>query len=139
MAFWSLENAPSYWRKKSFWVLIGCGLVLAVGNHSLYSPSRNPEGRVVMYSASWCPFSAALRQHLAASGVPVIERDIVTSWAGWWGHTIAGGKRAPVPILLVGPTVIRGFRRAEVDAALTSAGYKPVQNASGPDGESVTN
>ena len=125
MSFWSLEGLPSYWRKKWFWGLLAFGIAVSAYHHWKYSPSRNPPQQVIVYSTAWCPYCQALRVHLAESGVPYIERDVVNSWDGWIGSASLVGRRVRVPIVLVGHTVIQGYDRQAVDAALAGAGYKP--------------
>ena len=73
--FRSLRNAP-WWLDKRAWAGIAIVVVVVLGSHWYHGPNRVPAGRVVFYSAAWCPYSQALREHLVASKIGFVERNV---------------------------------------------------------------
>ena len=135
--FWSLRNAPKWWFDKRAWVGIAIMVVIGLVARSYYGPQRVPANQVVFYGAAWCPYSQALRDHLDASGIPYIERNVEDSFDNFMRFSWAAGRGASLPVVQVGPKVVaKGYFRQEIDAALKDAGYKPAEGASGPEGAS---
>jgi glutaredoxin len=135
--FWSLRNAPKWWFDKRAWAAGAVLVAFLLGSRWHFGPGRVPEGQVLFYGASWCQYCAALRSHLDASRIPYVERDVEESWGNFQRYMWAAGKGGVLPVVQVGPRVVaKGFRRAEIDAALRSAGYLPADDQAGPDGGS---
>lgn len=135
--FWSLRNAPKWWFDKRAWVGIAVMVVILLGSRWYHGPQRVPAGQVVFYGAAWCPYSQALRDHLAASGIPYVERNVEDSFGNFLRYMWAAGRGSSLPVVQVGPKVVaKGFYRGDIDFALRAAGYKPAEGASGPDGAS---
>ena len=135
--FWSLRNAPKWWFDKRAWVGIAVASVVVFGARWYYGPARVPPNQVVFYGAAWCPYTAALREHLAASGIPYAERNIDDSFDSFMRYMWAAGKGGSIPIIQVGPKVVaKGYYRGDIDQALKLAGYRPVEGASSPEGAS---
>ncbi len=135
--FWSLRNAPEWWFSKRAWAGIAVFVVLLLGSRFAYGPQRIPAGQVVFYGTAWCPYTKALREHLAASGVPFVERNVEDSLTNLQRFMWAAGRGASMPVVQVGPKVVaKGFYRAEIDAALKVAGYQPATGPAGPEGGS---
>ncbi len=135
--FWSLRNAPKWWfDKRSLWVLAAV-VVVTIAWKVAYGPSRVPAGKVVFYSASYCPYSDALREHLRASNIPYEERGVDESFGNVLRFMAASGRGGRLPLVQVGPKVVsKGFHRAEIDAALMDAGFRPVRGPAGAEGGS---
>lgn len=111
---------------------------LLLGSRWYYGPQRVPEGAVVIYGAAWCPYTKALGEHLAASGVAFEERDIDGSFANFQRYLWAAGRKSSIPVVQVGPHVVaKGYYRRPIDEALRRAGYRPADDASGPEGSSA--
>lgn len=135
--FWSLRNAPAWWFDKRTLSLLAVGVALMLGLRWAYGPGRVPEGTVVVYGASWCPYTASLVKHLDASRIPYEERDVEASFTNLLGYMFASGRRGVLPVVLVGPRVVsKGFHRGEIDLALAQAGFHPDPGATGADGAS---
>lgn len=134
--FWSLRDAPKWWFDKRAWAVGAVVIVVLLGLRFAYGPGRVPEGKIVFYSTPTCPFSASPRTYLQVSNIPFEERSVDASFGNFMRFTWAAGKGGRLPIVQVGPRVVsKGFHRAEIDAALIAAGYKPARNvATGPDG-----
>jgi glutaredoxin len=135
--FWSLRNAPAWWFSKRAWVGIAIMAVVLLGSRWYHGPSRVPPRQVVFYGAAWCPYSEALREHLAASNIPYDERNVDESFGNLVRYMWAAGKGGRLPVVQVGPTVVsKGYYRGNIDQALKAAGYQPAEGPSGPEGGS---
>lgn len=135
--FWSLRNAPSWWFDKRAWAGIAVMLVLLLGSRSYYGPQRVPAGEVVFYGTTWCTYTQALREHLIASKIPFVERDVEASFANLQRFMWAAGKGASMPVVQVGPKVVaKGYYRRPIDDALRAAGYQPATDAGRAEGGS---
>ena len=136
MGFWSLEGAPKWWFDKRSWAVFAVAVVVLLASRWYYGPARVPAGQVVFYGTAWCPYTQALREHLAASGIPYQERNIEDSWENFVRFTWAAGRNAGMPVVQVGPKVVaKGYYRQPIDDALRNAGYRPAAGG-GPEGES---
>jgi glutaredoxin len=121
---------------KRAWVF-AIALAALLAAHWAYGPGRVPEGKVVFYGAAWCPYSGALRKHLAASKIPYEERNVDDSFANLVGYMLAAGKKGALPVVQVGPRVVsKGFYQRDIDAALVRAGFNPDPASAGPEGGS---
>jgi glutaredoxin len=135
--FWSLRNAPTWWFDRRAWAVLAAFAILLLASRWYYGPSRVPEGQIVVYGASWCEYCAALRRHLDDSRIPYVERDVDASTENFLRYMWAAGKSSVLPVVQVGPRVVsKGYRRAEIDAALGAAGYRPDARPTGPEGGS---
>lgn len=79
--------------------------------------------QVIIYSAPWCAFCKTEKQYLDHLGVGYIERDIDGD-DGAMEELLAkvGGETSSVPVTDIAGTIIRGFDRIKIDAALAEAG-----------------
>lgn len=135
--FWSLRNAPKWWFDKRAWIGIAIATVILLGSRWYHGPGRVPPRQVVFYGTAWCPYTAALRDHLAASGIPYVERNIEDSFDNFVRYVWAAGKGAVMPVVQVGPRVVaKGYYRSDIDHALKLAGYRPAEGDAGPEGAS---
>lgn len=111
---------------RALWVLLGLALLLFVKdrvNRWYYDPlPGNPDGNVIVYSTSWCPACAQLRNCLQQAKVPYEERDIEGSRQAEAQYQQLGG--GGIPITLVGQRVVYGVNPGELRSALASAGYQ---------------
>ena len=89
--------------------------------HHLFWPA--PEAtEIVLLSSAKCPYSRAAKAHLEANGVPFREVDsrrdpFSAAFASWAFQSVR------VPIVVVGPEIIHGYRAEQIDAALAELGY----------------
>ena len=133
--FWSLRNAPKWWFDKRAWAFCAVFAAVLLGHRFAYGPHRVPEGKVVFYSAPYCGYSTALREYLRVSNIPFEERGVDESFGNFVRFMWAAGRGSRLPIVQVGPRVVsKGFHRAEIDAALIAAGFKPMTGPVGPQG-----
>ncbi len=134
--FWSLRNAPAWWFDKRAWAVGAVVCVLLLGSRWYYGPQRVPAGQVV-YGTEWCPYCKAVREHLTLSKIPFVDRNIEASFENSMRFMWAAGKGAGVPVVQVGPKVVaKGYYRAQIDAALKSAGYQPADGGADAEGAS---
>lgn len=86
---------------------------------------------IVLVSSRTCPHSRAVRERLQGAGIPFREivhgEDPIRSALAVWAL-----QSARVPIVLIGPKIVYGNRREEIDAALVALGY-PVFPVPPPD------
>ena len=79
--------------------------------------------QVIIYSAPWCAFCKTEKQYLEHLGVPYTVRDIEED-DGAMAELLAkvGGETSSVPVTDIAGTIVRGFDRIKIDAALEEAG-----------------
>jgi glutaredoxin len=135
--FWSLRNAPKWWFDKRALAVFAITLVVLGAGRWAYGPGQVSQGKVVFYSATWCPYSESLRNYLTQSNIPFEERNVEDSFANVARYMFASGKGGRLPLVQVGPKVVaKGFYRGDIDVALKSAGFKPLERDAGPEGGS---
>jgi glutaredoxin len=135
--FWSLRNAPKWWFDKRALAVFAVAIVVMGTARYAYGPGQVPQGKVVFYGAAWCPYSESLRGYLTQSNIPFEERNVEDSFANLVRYMFASGRGGRLPLVQVGPKVVsKGFYRGDIDAALKSAGFKPLERATGPEGAS---
>jgi glutaredoxin len=108
-------------------VLLYAALTLALTLFALdryaafaYVPTADST-RIAIYTTEWCPYCKRLRADLQASGVPYTEIDVEKTLAGqlaFWALHARG-----VPVSVIGPTVVYGYRVDEIARALATLGY----------------
>ena len=77
-----------------------------IGNH----------GEVILYATSWCGYCRKTRALFEEQGIAYTEFDIETSDEGRRRYEALNGEG--VPVIDIGGTVIHGFDRDEIMAAL---------------------
>lgn len=81
------------------------------------APEVKPTKEVLMYSTSWCGYCRKMRVYLDAIGADWHEVDIEKDpKAGAVFRNRYG--RSGVPVLEIGPAVVKGYRPEEVDQHL---------------------
>ena len=73
--------------------------------------------QVTIYSATWCGFCAAAKQYLDRIGVKYTDKDVDADRANAEESMKISGQTG-IPVLDINGTVIVGFDRARIDAAL---------------------
>jgi glutaredoxin 3 len=71
----------------------------------------------IVYSASWCAFCHAAKEYLDKLGVKYTEKDVESDPEAGLEAVTKSGQRG-IPVLDIGGTVIIGFDRPKIDAAL---------------------
>ena len=75
--------------------------------------------KIVIYSADWCAFCHAAKAYLDKKGVKYTEKDIDSDKAiAEEAITLSG--QMGIPVLNINGTVIVGFDRPRIDAALVA-------------------
>jgi glutaredoxin-like YruB-family protein len=76
---------------------------------------------VIIYSTTWCGYCKMLKQYLDNKGVAWVEKDIETDASAHEElmDKIQGNFRG-VPVSDVNGTIVLGFDRPSIDAALAS-------------------
>lgn len=71
----------------------------------------------IIYSATWCAFCHAAKQYLDKLGVAYEDRD-VESDPKYMNEAVDKSGQTGIPIVDIGGTIIVGFDRPKIDAAL---------------------
>ena len=72
---------------------------------------------VTVYSASWCAFCHAAKQYLDKLGVKYTDKDVESDRALAEEAQAKSGQSA-IPVIDINGTIILGFDRPKIDAAL---------------------
>lgn len=72
---------------------------------------------VVVYTAQWCGFCHAVKDYLSKKGVSFTEKDIDTNPA-YAEEAVKKSGQTGIPVVEIGDTIIVGFDRSRIDAAL---------------------
>jgi len=72
---------------------------------------------VVVYSADWCAFCHAAKEYLDKLGVKYTERDVEED-PKFAQEAVTKSNQTGIPVLDIGGTIIIGFDRPKIDAAL---------------------
>ncbi len=78
--------------------------------------AESGQSEVVLYATSWCGYCQKTRELLAEQGVRYVEYDIEKSEEGRRQHRALNGHG--VPVLNIRGTIIRGYNREAILAAL---------------------
>lgn len=115
-------------------ILLGIALFLALVLLGLdryaamvHRPSKTST-KIVIYTTRQCPFCEKLRRDLAASGITCEEYDVEKSLQGQLGFWTLGARGVPVSV--IGPTIVYGYRVDEIREALKELGYQYTPAAS---------
>lgn len=73
--------------------------------------------QVTVYSATWCGFCRAAKQYLDQIGVKYTDKDVDADQANAQESIQKSGQMG-IPVLDINGTIIIGFDRPKIDAAL---------------------
>ena len=73
--------------------------------------------QVTIYSADWCAFCHAAKEYLDKKGVKYTEKNIETDPA-FAQESVSKSGQTGIPVLDIDGTIIVGFDRPKIDAAL---------------------
>lgn len=73
--------------------------------------------QVIIYSADWCAFCHAAKDYLGKKGVDFEERNIEQKQE-YAMESVQKSGQMGIPVLDIGGTIIVGFDRPKIDAAL---------------------
>jgi len=74
---------------------------------------------VIVYSATWCAFCHAAKDYLDKLGVKYDDRD-VESKQEYMSESVTKSGQMGIPVLDIDGTIIIGFDRPKIDAALAA-------------------
>ncbi|MEO8785058.1 MAG: glutaredoxin domain-containing protein [Candidatus Saccharimonadales bacterium] len=80
---------------------------------------NNDQPKVTVYSATWCAFCHAAKEYLDKKGVKYTDKDIEADPA-FAEESVKLSGQTGIPVLDINGTVIVGFDRPKIDAALKS-------------------
>lgn len=90
-------------------------------NSAAATPTTDP--KVTIYSTTWCAFCKTEKQWLDRLGVTFAEKDIEEDEAAYNEYsTKTGGQTQGVPVTDVNGTIVLGFDRPKLEAALKESG-----------------
>jgi glutaredoxin 3 len=72
---------------------------------------------ITVYSATWCAFCHAAKEYLDRLGVTYTDKDVDADPSAGQEAVDKSGQRG-IPVLDIGGTIIIGFDRPKIDAAL---------------------
>ena len=72
---------------------------------------------VTIYSASWCAFCHAAKDYLNKLGVPFEDKDVESN-PQYATEAVSKSGQMGIPVLDINGTIIVGFDRPRIDAAL---------------------
>ena len=75
------------------------------------------DAKVTIYSADWCAFCHAAKEYLDKLGVAYVDKD-VESDQSIAQEAVNKSRQTGIPVLDIGGTIIIGFDRPKIDAAL---------------------
>jgi glutaredoxin 3 len=73
--------------------------------------------QVIVYSAGWCAFCHAAKDYLDKKGISYDDRD-VESKKEFLDESVTKSGQMGIPVLDINGTIIIGFDRPKIDAAL---------------------
>lgn len=83
------------------------------------SASSNDDKKVIVYSTNWCAYCKMAKQYLGSKDVVVDEKNIEEDpEAHKELMDKIGGNFRGVPVIDIAGTIVLGFDRAKIDAAL---------------------
>jgi glutaredoxin 3 len=82
--------------------------------------SDTTTNHVTIYSADWCAFCHAAKEYLKKLGVDYTEKD-VESDPEIAREAVTKSGQTGIPVIAIDDTVIIGFDRPKIDAALKSS------------------
>ncbi len=86
------------------------------------STNSNDDKKVIVYSTNWCAYCKMAKQYLSGKDVIVDEKNIEEDpEAHKELMDKIGGNFRGVPVIDIAGTIVLGFDRAKIDAALKAA------------------
>ena len=121
-------------RKAALWTAFALALVLlALDRYAAWAHRPGAEStRVVLYTTAWCGYCAALRQQFAAANIEFTEYHVEKSLSGQMGFWALRARGVPVSV--VGPDIIYGYREEALEASLAKLGHVTDLVTLGPPG-----
>lgn len=80
----------------------------------------NSDANITIYSAEWCAFCHAAKRYLDTLGVKYTDKDVDVDPHSGIEAVEKSGQRG-IPVLDINGTIVVGFDRPKIDAALKAA------------------
>ena len=80
----------------------------------------NSTPQIIVYSASWCAFCHAAKQYFDKLDVAYTERDVEQN-PQYAEESVEKSGQMGIPVIDINGTIIVGFDRPKIDAALAAA------------------
>lgn len=74
--------------------------------------------KVIIYSADWCAFCHAAKEYLDSKGIEYTERNVEED-PEYAQEAVEKSKQMGIPVIDIDGTIIVGFDRPKIDAALS--------------------
>ena len=116
-------NKLARYRRGLLYTALGLALLLVgLDRYAAwrYLPDSDATAGIV-YGAAWCGPCHQVKQWLDDNDVPYTEYDVEKSFAGAMGFWALRGRS--VPLTVIGPEVVPGFRVQRITDALQKIGY----------------
>src|SRR5690606_30162584 len=98
----------------AMWALALCSAYARV----CYNQSMaTPQASVTVYSAPWCAFCHAAKEYLDKKGITYTDKDVEQD-RSYAQEMVAKSGQMGIPVLDINGTIIVGFDRPKIDAAL---------------------
>lgn len=90
--------------------------------YTLYSMSdtKDDQKKVIIYSTTWCGFCKMAMQYLDQKGIPYVDKDVEADAEAYHEFASKMGPHSGVPVIDINGTLILGFDRPKIDAALAA-------------------
>lgn len=75
--------------------------------------------KVIIYSADWCAFCHAAKEYLDSKGIEYIEKNVEEN-PEYAQEAVEKSKQMGIPVIDIDGTIIIGFDRPKIDAALAA-------------------
>jgi mycoredoxin len=75
---------------------------------------------VIIYSTNWCGYCKMAMHYLDQKNVPYIDKNVETDAEAFHEFSAKMGGHSGVPVLDINGTLILGFDRPKIDAALAA-------------------
>lgn len=75
--------------------------------------------KVIIYSADWCAFCHAAKEYLDGKGVEYVEKNVEEN-PEYAQEAVEKSKQMGIPVIDIDGTIIIGFDRPKIDAALAA-------------------
>lgn len=82
--------------------------------------SDTKKKEVIIYSTSWCGFCKMAMQYLDQKGIPYVDKNVETDAEAYREFASKMGPHSGVPVIDIDGTLILGFDRPKIDAALAA-------------------
>ena len=115
------DKAPDTGNAKKIEIKVNSYSGPAVVSNVPKGGSTREQGRVRMFTTTWCGYCKQARAHLSSKGIPFEDLDVEKSANGKQEYAALTGRG--VPIILVGDQRMDGYSRATLDSMLRAAGH----------------